>query len=202
MAATGRTERLAITSAAHRAAFRSAVSSSSFWSKRGMPITSDVGGGVRAKVGSTVRLGRMTVAFENDAGLSLPETSRPADVFSTSDRLPSGHSTHTHPFNGPFSGTTQVSRYQKGKTNLDFTEARDSGWQWHQLGHKQVSTLLQADNHTPAPHRSVFYRPDALPAAQPTVSKHWRTQHSINKQVDITKQKKTHTTCYKGPIKK
>ena len=30
------------------------------------------------------------------------------------------------PFNGRFSGTTQVSRYQKGKTNLDFTEARDS----------------------------------------------------------------------------
>jgi len=25
--------------------------------------------------------------------------------------------THTHTFNGPFSGTTQVSRYQKGKTN-------------------------------------------------------------------------------------
>ena len=25
---------------------------------------------------------------------------------------------------------------------------------------------------TPAPHRSVFYRPDALPAAQPTASKH------------------------------
>jgi len=27
-----------------------------------------------------------------------------------------------------------VSRYQKGKTNLDFTGARDSEWQWHQLG--------------------------------------------------------------------
>jgi len=26
----------------------------------------------------------------------------------------------------------------------------------------------------PAPHQSVFYRPDALPAAQPTASKHWR----------------------------
>jgi len=26
--------------------------------------------------------------------------------------------THTHPFKGPFSGSTQVSRYQKGKTNL------------------------------------------------------------------------------------
>ena len=27
---------------------------------------------------------------------------------------------------------------------------------------------------TSAPHHSLFYRPDALPAAQPTVSKHWR----------------------------
>jgi len=45
---------------------------------------------------------------------------------------------HTHPFNGPLSGTTHVSRYQKGKTNLDFTEARDSEWQWHQLGFTQV----------------------------------------------------------------
>ena len=35
---------------------------------------------------------------------------------------------HTHTFNGPLSGTTQVNRYQKGKTNLDFTEARDSEW--------------------------------------------------------------------------
>ena len=27
---------------------------------------------------------------------------------------------------------------------------------------------------TPAPHHSVFYRPDAIPAAQPTASKHWK----------------------------
>jgi len=26
----------------------------------------------------------------------------------------------------------------KGKTNLNFTEERDSKWQWHQLGHMQV----------------------------------------------------------------
>jgi len=32
---------------------------------------------------------------------------------------------YTHQFNGPLSGTTQVSRYQKGKINPDFTEARD-----------------------------------------------------------------------------
>jgi len=50
-------------------------------------------------------------------------------------------------FNGPLSGTTQVNWYQKGKTNLDFTEARDSEWQWHQLGHMQVCTSLQTDNH-------------------------------------------------------
>jgi len=32
----------------------------------------------------------------------------------------------------------------------------------------------------PAPHRSVFYRPDALPAAQPTASKHWRQQRNTH----------------------
>jgi len=79
--------------------------------------------------------------------------------------------THTHPFNGPFSGTTQVSRYQKGKSNLDFTEARDSEWQWHQLGYMQVCTSLQTDNHASTPPL-IFYRPDALPAAKPTASKH------------------------------
>jgi len=44
-----------------------------------------------------------------------------------------------------------VSRYQKGKTNLDFTEARDSDCQWHQLGHMQVCTSLQTDNHASSP---------------------------------------------------
>jgi len=40
-----------------------------------------------------------------------------------------------------------VSRYQKGGTSLDFTEARDNEWQWHQLGRMQVCTSLQTDNH-------------------------------------------------------
>jgi len=44
------------------------------------------------------------------------------------------------------SGTPRVSRYQKGKTDLDFTEARDSEWQWNPLGHMQVCTSLQTDN--------------------------------------------------------
>ena len=76
--------------------------------------------------------------------------------------------THTPPFNGPFSGTTQVSRYRKGKTNLDFTEARDSEWQWHQLGHMQVCTLLQTDNHTSTPPHSFLQA--GCPSCRPTNS--------------------------------
>jgi len=49
---------------------------------------------------------------------------------------------HTHQFNGPLSGTTRVSRYQKCKTNLDFTEARDSEWQWHRRGHMGRASSL------------------------------------------------------------
>jgi len=44
-----------------------------------------------------------------------------------------------------------VSQYQKGKTNLDFTEARGSEWQWHQLGRMQVCTSLQIDSHASTP---------------------------------------------------
>ena len=49
-----------------------------------------------------------------------------------------------------------MSQYQKGKTKLDFTEARDSEWQWHQLGHMQVCTLFQTDNHTSTSPLSFF----------------------------------------------
>jgi len=34
---------------------------------------------------------------------------------------------------------------------MDFTETRDSEWQWHQLGHMQVCTSLQTDNHASTP---------------------------------------------------
>jgi len=64
--------------------------------------------------------------------------------------------TSSYPFNGPLSVTTRVSRYQKGKTNLDFTEARDSEWQWNQLGQMQVCTSLQTDNHASTPTLSFF----------------------------------------------
>ena len=75
---------------------------------------------------------------------------------------------HTHTRLTALSGTTQVSRYQKGKTNLDFTEASDSEWQWHQLGHMQVCTSLQTDNHTSTPPLSFLQV--GCPSCRPTNS--------------------------------
>jgi len=79
--------------------------------------------------------------------------------------------THTHTFNGPFSRTTRVGRYQKGKINLDSLKQET-------VSSSGISCALSKSASrsreitTPAPHHSVFYRPDALPAAQPTASKH------------------------------
>ena len=61
-----------------------------------------------------------------------------------------------------------VSRYLKGKTNLDFTEARDSEWQWHQLGHMQVCISLQTDNHNNTPPLSFLQA--GCPSCHPTNS--------------------------------
>ena len=62
-------------------------------------------------------------SFSNDIAMRHAQV-----LFGFKDDIPFTHNDHTrtHPFNGRLSGTTRVSRYQKGKTNLDFTEARDS----------------------------------------------------------------------------
>jgi len=59
-----------------------------------------------------------------------------------------------------------VSRYQKGKTNLDFTEARDSEWQWNRLDRMQVCTSLQTDNHASTPPLFFTGRMPFLPPNQ------------------------------------
>jgi len=64
-----------------------------------------------------------------------------------------------------------VSRYQKGKTNLDFTEARDSEWQWNLLGCMQVCTSLQTDNHASTLLRRGQHHM--------TLSKFWGPKHII-----------------------
>ena len=128
--------------------------------------------------------------------------------------------THTHTFNGPFSWTTQVSRYQKGKPIWILLKQETVSKKC--IAVRKVATPLReltchmgspsvtchpADHRgdipaltpteagtrvsgsaisgaicksaprskqitTPASHHSVFYRPDALPAAQRTASKH------------------------------
>jgi len=52
---------------------------------------------------------------------------------------------------------------------LDFTGARDDGADHMQI----ICTSLQTDNYASTSPLS-FYRTDALLAAQPTASKHWR----------------------------
>ena len=73
---------------------------------------------------------------------------------------------HTH--TAPFPGLPRVRWYQKDKTNLDFTEARDSQWQRHQLGHMQVCTLLQTDNNTNTLPLSILQA--GCPSCHPTNS--------------------------------
>jgi len=55
-----------------------------------------------------------------------------------------------------------VGPYQKGKTNLDFTEARDSDWQWRHL----ACTLLQTDNH--ASTSPLSFSQAGFPSCRPT----------------------------------
>ena len=75
-----------------------------------------------------------------------------------------------------------MSRYQKGKTNLDCTEASDSEWQWHQLGHMQVCTSLQTGNHASTPPLSFFTgRMPFLPPNQQRQSTEGKLNHLMNR---------------------
>jgi len=79
-------------------------------------------------------------------------------------------SSHTHLFNGLLFRTTRVSWYQKGKPVwilLKQETVSGSGISW--AIYKSAPCCRQIT--TPTPHHSVYYRPDALPAAQPTALK-------------------------------
>ena len=126
------------------------------------------------------KLTRSTIGFEQTEHFSnvccRPHHNKLPALYSTQHQT----STHAHTFNGPLSGTTRVSWYQKGKTNLNFTEARDSEWQWHQLEHMQVCTSLQTDNHSRTTPLSFLQA--GCPSCRPTNSvkalKAWRNQIS------------------------
>ena len=85
--------------------------------------------------------------------------------------------TTTTPVLWPLFHDNLVSWYHKGKTSLEFIEARNDGVlgcggiSWTRM--QTICTSLQTDNHASTPSLN-FYNPDAVPDAQPTVSKHRR----------------------------
>jgi len=61
-----------------------------------------------------------------------------------------------------------------------FAEARDSEWQWHQLGHMQVCTSLQTDNHASTPTTQFFTgRIPFLPPNQQRQSTEASSEHVV-----------------------
>ena len=77
--------------------------------------------------------------------------------------------TYTHtPIYRPFVQDYPGKPVTEGKTNLDFTEARDSERQWHQLDRMQVCTSLQTDNHASTPPLSSLQA--GCPSCRPTNS--------------------------------
>ena len=82
--------------------------------------------------------------------------------------------THTHPFNGPFPGLPRWARTRKVKPIwilLEQETVSGNGISWAIC--KSAPRSRQITMPAPQP-LSFFYRPDALPAAQPTASRHWR----------------------------
>ena len=83
-----------------------------------------------------------------------------------------------HPFDGPVSRTAGWAGIRKVKPVwilLKQETVSGGGISWAICKSAPCSKQIT----TPASHHSVFYRPDALPAAQPTASKHWRIKHRI-----------------------
>jgi len=72
-------------------------------------------------------------------------------------------------FNGHFSRWTWVSGYQTVST-LDFIRAKDDGGGGNNWSYKTCKSPIKSS--PPTNQYPVFYRPDALPVAQPTVSEH------------------------------
>ena len=91
--------------------------------------------------------------------------------------------THTDPFNGPFPGLPRWAGNRKVKPTwilLKQETVGGSGISWAICKSAPRSRQIT----TPAPHHYSFLQVDALPAAQPTASKHWKhngnTTHKQN----------------------
>ena len=89
-------------------------------------------------------------------------------IFGTLSFVTKGIHTYTHPFNGPLSGTTRVSWYQKGKTIwilLKQETVSGSGISWVVCKSAPRSRQITM----PAPHHSNFLQ-TGCPSCRPTNS--------------------------------
>jgi len=80
---------------------------------------------------------------------------------------PHHHNRFMAPFPGP-SGWAGA-----GRELLDFMVQRKVNWGRH-TDHPAGRHSIRTNESPPPPSPHIFYRPDALPASQPTASKHWR----------------------------
>ena len=82
--------------------------------------------------------------------------------------------THTHPFNGPLSPTGLPRWVGTRKVKPIWILLKQETVSGNGISWAVCKSASRSRQITTAPHHSVFYRPDALPATQPTASKHWR----------------------------
>ena len=111
--------------------------------------------------------------------------------------------TTVHPFHSLFSRITRVSHHQKGKSFWILMKQEMT--EWHQLDHMQIiCTSLQTDNYE-STSPLTFYRPDTLPAAQPSVKTLKALTHihiytsEINRWIKSTLNILTYILTYLSP---
>jgi len=81
---------------------------------------------------------------------------------------------HTHPFNGSLSPTGLPRWVGTRKVKPIWILLKQETVSGNGISWAVCKSASRSRQITTAPHHSVFYRPDALPATQPTASKHWR----------------------------
>ena len=73
-----------------------------------------------------------------------------------------------------------MSRYEKSKINLDFTEARDSEWQWHQLGICKSAPRSRQTTTPAVQHPTTLFLQAGCPSCHPINSVKARRGITIN----------------------
>jgi len=83
--------------------------------------------------------------------------------------------------NPPKSLSLRFNGHFPGEPGLDGVYWSKGWWKWWwQLDYWSYKLCKAPVKSSPTNQHPVFYRPDALPIAQPTVSKHWRENISFH----------------------